>query len=144
MHILWEKKGVKAIMSEMYNPDGESHVHDLSAFSGYETPDNVHIHEYNIPTTVNDEHRHQVQGRTAPAVGGLDCHLHYYEGTTTLDDGHVHYFRGYTGPAVAGVGGSHRHRMEGQTTFNDQHLHYYSGLTGEAVHCRQHNEEEDD
>lgn len=108
----------------------------MTNMPGCEYKNQTHIHDFNIPTTVNDEHRHQVRGRTAPAVGGLDCHLHYYEGSTTCDDGHVHYFRGYTGPAVAAPGGGHRHKMEGQTSFNDQHIHYYCGFTGEGIPCR--------
>jgi hypothetical protein len=115
----------------------------MTKMPNHEYEESVHIHNFNIPSTINDEHRHQVRGRTAPAFGGLDCHIHYYEGTTTLNDGHVHYFRGYTGPAVANPGGGHRHKMEGQTSFNDQHLHYYNGFTGEGINYRLETETND-
>jgi hypothetical protein len=118
-------------MTTMFNKEYENRVHQTEQ-DGYGCSDFIHIHDYNIPTTVNEEHKHQVIGRTAPAVGKLDCHLHYYEGTTTCEDGHVHCFRGYTEPAVCSPGGSHRHKIEGQTSFNNQHIHYYSGFTGDA------------
>lgn len=93
----------------------------------------IHIHCYDLPTTVNDAHQHQLKGKTAPAAGGLDCHIHFYEGTTTCEDGHVHSFCGYTGPAVPLREGCHSHKMTGQTSLNNGHIHCYCGFTGENI-----------
>ena len=102
--------------------------YDLEQLSSYWGP--VHVHKYCLPTSINDEHKHLVRGRTSPAAGGLDEHTHYYEGFTTCENGHVHRYCGITGPAVACPGYGHSHEMYGRTSFDDGHIHYYRAFTG--------------
>lgn len=94
------------------------------------SPD-VHVHEFMTRTTVDDGHRHNMRGFTAPEV---DCpgHVHYYEGTTSYEDGHVHQFCGCTGHAIYRREG-HTHRFSGETSYDDGHDHGYRDMTEKDV-----------
>lgn len=95
-----------------------------------------HVHEYRLPTTTVDHHRHCMLGLTGPALPCFGGHFHYFAGETTFQDGHIHYYRGFTGPAVA-TGRSHVHSLGGLTSFNDLHDHAYAGSTGSPRQLRQ-------
>lgn len=92
-----------------------------------EEPSYQHVHPYCTQTSVEDCHRHGMQGYTAPASYG-PCHTHKYEGETTCNDGHTHYFHGETGPAIT-VPGGHIHELYGKTSKNHGHRHKYDTQT---------------
>ncbi len=114
----------------MSKKQAKPHTHSIQLLRYGDRPG--HVHPYSTPTTVNDGHRHLVNGTTSPPYGNPDRHVHYYEGTTTFEDGHIHSFRGWTGPPVPVSDGSHYHEFRGETSYNDGHLHHYRGVTARA------------
>ncbi len=95
-----------------------------------------HVHEYRNKTSVDDRHKHRMEGITGPAVRVGNTHIHYLCGSTSFDDGHRHLYTDYTGPAIETRDNSHVHEYRDYVAHAGKplHVHKYSDKTGPAIY----------
>jgi hypothetical protein len=95
-----------------------------------------HVHEYRNETSVDDRHRHRMEGVTGPVVQVGNSHIHYICGSTSFDDGHRHLYTDYTGPARYSRDNSHVHEYKGYVAHagDPLHVHKYYDKTGPAIY----------
>lgn len=112
-----------------------------------------HVHYYKGITTIEENHRHYIDGFTYPVNGSsYDQHTHRYRGITSFENEHYHRYYGETSPAIPLPNGSHYHTIKGRVYFNysepleieyggvvygpeekEVHDHNYQGQTGKET-----------
>ncbi|MRX70682.1 hypothetical protein GJU40_00675 [Bacillus lacus] len=113
----------------------------------------VHTHGFAVPSTIEENHQHLVNGFTKPVNGSsYDRHTHFYNGLTSFEREHYHRYYGETGPAIPLADGSHYHGVSGRVYYNytsplpivfggvvysnverPRHDHKYEGRTGSPL-----------
>lgn len=81
--------------TEIAEEEFEPHNHRFAGVSGEAIPaKGSHIHKILTRTDFFDEHFHEIEDFTGPAIEvGNGKHVHFAKGETTFNDGHDHDFQ---------------------------------------------------